>query len=481
MSKDFSELVDQGLAFGRMARQVADLSRLVETLLEEVRLKDEVIRELRLEVARLKRNSGNSSKPPSSDITKPPKTRSADGKKRKIVGQPGHEKHERVPFPPEQIDEIKPLELSRCPDCGGALVLNRKAEPKVQQTVELPMCPVIVTEYQRPGFYCEHCKTTHFAPLPQDVVEGRLFGSRIVALTAFLKGSLHTSYRGIQSFFSNVLGLDVSLGLFPKMIQKTSHSLALAYDELAMSLRSEPLVHVDETGSKENGKRRWVWAFIAKQISLFRYADTRSRLELDAVLEDFSGIRVSDFYPGYTKEDEARHQFCNAHLIRDIKFLATLPDEKTCSFGMHLEKDFRVLFKTWHQRDTLSQESWLQTMQRILTRIRKRVDKAGYEGAARRLANRIRKYWLSIFRFVYEPDCPPTNNEAERALRHVAIDRRITQGTRGNNGNRWSERIWTARDTCIKQGRSLFDFLLKSLLATTENTTPPTLLPIAQV
>ena len=117
MSKDFSELVDQGLAFGRMARQVADLSRLVETLLEEVRLKDEVIRELREEVARLKRNSGNSSKPPSSDITKPPKTRSADGKKRKIGGQPGHEKHERVPFPPEQIDEIKPLELSRCPDC----------------------------------------------------------------------------------------------------------------------------------------------------------------------------------------------------------------------------------------------------------------------------------------------------------------------------------------------------------------------------
>jgi len=485
MSKDFSALVDQGLAFQRMAEQVADLSRLVDTLLEEVRLKDErirlqdeVIRELREEVARLKRNSGNSSKPPSSDIAKPPKTRSADGKKRKIGGQPGHEKHERTSFPPGQIDEIKQLELSQCPDCGGALVLDRKAEPKVQQTVELPVCPVIVTEYQRPGFYCEHCKTTHFAPLPQGVGEGQLFGPRLVALTAFLKGSLHASYRGIQSFFSDALGLDVSLGLIPKMIQKASLSLALAYNELAMALRSEPLVHVDETGSKENGKRRWVWAFIAKQLSLFRYADTRSRLELDAVLEDFSGIRVSDFYPGYTKEDEARHQFCNAHLIRDIKFLTTLPDEKTRLFGEHLEKDFRALFKIWHQRDTSPKDTWLQTMQRILTRIRKRVDKAGYEGAARRLANRIRKYWLSIFRFVYEPDCPPTNNEAERALRHVAIDRRITQGTRGNKGKRWSERIWTARDTCIKQGRSLFDFLLKSLLATNTNTTPPTLLPI---
>ena len=100
--------------------------------------------------------------------------------------------------------------------------------------------------------------------------------------------------------------------------------------------------------------------------------------------------------------------------------------------------------------------------------------------AATNLAARMRKYGECYFRFITTPGVDPTNNSAEQAIRFVVIDRNITQGTRGDTGQRWSERIWTAIATCAQQGRSVWEYLQATVQAYFNGEQGPTLLPTAK-
>lgn len=95
----------------------------------------------------------------------------------------------------------------------------------------------------------------------------------------------------------------------------------------------------------------------------------------------------------------------------------------------------------------------------------------------RNLAKRFRDHADSYFRFITEPDIEPTNNLAEQAIRFVAIHRRMTQGTRGEKGRHWCERLWTAVTTCAQQGRSAFAFILEAVQAYFQGAHFPSLLP----
>ena len=92
------------------------------------------------------------------------------------------------------------------------------------------------------------------------------------------------------------------------------------------------------------------------------------------------------------------------------------------------------------------------------------------------LADRFVEHMDSYFRFITTPNVEPTNNLAEQAIRFVAIHRRVTQGTRGDAGQRWCERIWTVVATCAQQGRSVFDFLCQAVESHFHQTPAPSLL-----
>ena len=84
------------------------------------------------------------------------------------------------------------------------------------------------------------------------------------------------------------------------------------------------------------------------------------------------------------------------------------------------------------------------------------------------------------FRFMFAPNVEPTNNHSEQQVRHCVIDRRITQGTRSNTGERYHERMWSAIATCGKQNRSFFEFLKTSIEEKMNGRTAPSLLDAAQ-
>jgi transposase len=436
---------------------------------------------LRGENARLRKDSSTSSKPPSSDIVKPKKPLPKGGKRRRKGGQPGHEQHLRSPFPPEAVNEFLPYTLDCCPDCGGTLAPAGRP-PEVLQQVEIVACPTKVTEHQGLAYWCPHCRKHHYASLPKAVEKAGLFGPRLTALVAFMKGVCHASFSTIRKFLRDVVQVKVSRGYLAKLIGKVSESLAKSYAELFERLPGEAVLNVDETGHKENGQKFWTWCFRAQVYTLFRIDKSRgSKVLVEVLGKEFNGVLGCDYFSAYRKymrECDVLVQFCMAHLIRDVKFLLTLPAREDQAYGQRVRDALRELFAVIHRREELSAASLQKALElardQVLLVATTRVPKSNH---AQNLAKRFCDNGEAYFRFITTPGIDPTNNLAEQAIRFVVIDRHITQGTRSEKGRRWCERIWTVIATCAQQGRAVFQFLLDSVQAHLCGVPPPSLLP----
>ena len=453
------------------------------------------IAELESQLARARKDSTTSSKPPSSDIVKPPSNvvqppasgpRGGHGqrrKKRRIGGQPGHPRHVRPAFPSEQIDKTRDYRLDECPDCGGALSDDPDSAPRVIQQVEIIVQPVRVTEHRGLARWCDKCQKTHPSPLPCKVRKAGLVGPRLTSLVAYLKGPCHASYSTIATFLRDVVGLRLSRGQLAKLVQKVSASLEQSYDELLARLPQERRLNVDETGHPEQKKRLWTWAFRAELFTLYRIDPSRgSDVLIETLGREFNGVLGCDYfsaYRKYMKDFGVELQFCLAHLIRDIKFLAAHPHRDNRRYGERLLGHMRKLFGVIHRRDQFAS---MKSFRRELTKVRDAlvhdaISQTPWTREAGNLADRFVANCDNYFRFITTPGVQPTNNLAEQAIRFVAIHRRITYGTRGEAGRRWCERIWTAIATCGQQGRSVFEFVCQSVEAHLSDRRSPTLLP----
>jgi len=434
------------------------------------------------QLAAARKDSSTSSKPPSSDIVKPPSPPPPAGQdRRRRGGQPGHPKHERPLFPPDQVDLFFDHPLSGCPCCGGQLRLNG-ALAKVVQQVDLQPARLTVEQHTCPEYWCARCQRSYKAGLPDHIATGGLVGARLTTLIAYLKGFCHASFSTTRKFLRDVVGLTISRGQLRKVIGKVSAALDGPYQGLLEALPAEPVLNVDETGHKDSGKRMWTWCFRASLYTLFKIDPHRSADVLIGVLgEEFEGVIGCDCfsaYRRYMREFDVTLQFCLAHLIRDVKFLMTLPGKEDQAYGTRLRDALRALFQVIHQREQLSPAEF----RRRLEAAREGVLQAGRPDVpggrhAQAMARRLQTHGKSYFTFVTTPSVGPTNNLAEQAIRFVVIDRHITQGTRSEGGQRWCERIWSVIATCTQQGRSVFDYLHAAVQAYFGGGVAPSLVP----
>jgi transposase len=197
-----------------------NLQELVKKQAETIKLLQVRIVELEAVVSRLQKDSRNSSKPPSSDIVKPKPTVKGKGgdHKRKIGGQPGHKKHERIPFPREQVDHFIEATLPECPLCRGALEEDEQEMTAAQQ-IEPAAKPFIITEYHRHRCWRPTCQTRHTAPVPEQGRSG-LVSISLITFAAYLKGRCHVSFNAMKDFFQEVLGIGISRGFLVKQLRK---------------------------------------------------------------------------------------------------------------------------------------------------------------------------------------------------------------------------------------------------------------------
>jgi len=450
---------------------IAQLTAQVQALLQRVK-------ELEEEVARLKKDSNNSSKPPSSDIVTPEKTvRKVSRKKRKRGGQFGHRKFSRPTFAPEQVDEIVEYEFNG-KDAQGLKPLD---EWSVTQQVKLPEKMYKVIEHRARKYIDPVTGQVHIVPLPEDVRQGGLLGGDVTAMVAFMKGGCHMSFTTIQQFFKEVMRLEISRGMLSKATQKVSASLEPAYQQIVDRLPEESYLGIDETGHKDDGKKHWTWCFQTSRYSLFHIDRSRgSKVLFELLGKEYEGIIGCDFWGAYRKFfrlGSVTVQYCMAHLIREVRFLAEHTNSKLSRWGEKLLDWLGILFKTLHRSDELTETGFARRMIQIKRGFLSHVRRPPDHKLAKKLALRFRgKSAETYFSFLTDPNVEPTNNGTEREIRHTVIDRRITQGTRGHAGMRWCERIWTTIATCKKQNRNVFEFIHNSLIAHWTNNNYPELL-----
>jgi transposase len=456
---------------------IEKLTKQVALLLERIRRLEQENTMLKERIAQLERNSSNSSKPPSSDIVKPLKILRQPSKKHNRGGQYGHTKFSRQPFEPHEVDEIIKYEL-KDKDAVGLKPLD---DWFVIQQIELPEKMYRVVEHRARKYLDPVTGKIHIAAMPQEIRKGGLLGADVTAAIAFMKGGCHMSYTTIQQFFKELSELDISRGMFCKATQKVSQSLQPAYEQLAERLPHESQVGVDETGHHDEGRLHWTWCFDTGDYSLFSIDKSRGSEVLERMLgKDFTGIVCADYWGAYRKYArlfDARVQYCMAHLIREIRFLAEHSVKKLARWANGLLEWLKKLFKTLHRRNKLTAKGFLRSMEQIKYGFLRLVRRPPDHKLAKKLAKRFKgKAAEDYFRFLTEPKLEPTNNGTERQIRPVVIDRRITQGTRGYAGMRWCERIWTALATCKKQDRNVFKFIHHTLVAHWTNTCYPELL-----
>ena len=444
--------------------------RELERTLARVATLETELADTQAELAAAKKNSSTSSKPPSSDLVKPPAARKQRSK-RKVGAQPGHPKHERPPFGPDEITHVEEHRLDCCPECGGALELADEPA-RVLQQIELVAQPVKIVEHRSRVCRCEKCQLEFTAPIPREVQAAGLVSPPLTALVGYLKGACHCSFSTIRKFVRDVLKVSLSRGQLRKLCGKVADSLEAAYQELLDALPTQQTLNIDETGHKENGQALWTWCFRAPLFTLFKIDPSRgSGVLVETLGLDFDGVIGCDYFSAYRKymrlNDHVLVQFCLAHLIRDVKFLVEHPHAKNRTYGKRVLTALRELFAIVHRRDEYASDAAFRGAleDQGVEVWRQATYRTPNTREARNLANRFQKHGREYLRFITTPGVEPTNNLAEQAIHFVVLDHKVTQGTRSAAGRNWSGRIWTAVATCTQHGRDVLAFLTESLQA----------------
>jgi transposase len=466
-----------------------DLQREVDRLREEnERLREEVaesgkqiadrdkqIADLERQLAGRKKDSTNSSKPPSSDgpaaalRLKPARCRG----RRKPGGQKGHPGRHRELQPLELVDETVAVLPSACHHCSQHLPqqieqVETRDEVHRYQVTELPPLRAHLTEYQCHKVVCPHCGRATRAELPCEV-RVSAFGPRLAGLIAYLTVGLRIPRRGVEQLLVTALGIEISVGSTQKLIEESSEALAATCQELERQLPREPVLNSDETGWRSMGERRWLWALVASSFVFFTVAASRSSQVLIHLLGTvFPGILCSDRFGAYLKYHKGRAQFCWAHLKRDLlgiqEFARTTDAERFCRDALAL---VARLFRLWHRfrgggldRDALIKKS-IPMQKRFFGLCEQHLDSEDDE--VRVLATALFQHCDRLFAFLEYPGVEPTNNSAERALRHAVIWRKGSFGNQSANGEVATARLLTVARTCVIQRRNALEFLTDSV------------------
>ncbi len=285
--------------------------------------------------------------------------------------------------------------------------------------------------------------------------------------------------------------MPVSSGYLAKLCNGViSESLADAYEDTKAAIPLQPQLGSDETSFKNNGKKHWVWCISSAILTVFHIATTRSRSVLEELVGDeFKGYLNFDYFSAncsFAWNYDIKAQYCWAHLIREIRFLKKHPDKETRDWAEQLLDRTRKLFSAWHTRDEKTKTGHERSMRLQRDRFLEIVRKVANSNEASNLAARFSIVEVSdgstydmsedYFRFMFSPGLEPTNNHSEQQVRHVVIDRRITQGTRSAAGERYHERMWTAIATCKKQEKNFFAYLQASIAAKLSGASAPSLI-----
>jgi transposase len=424
---------------------------------------------------RVRSNSTNSSKPPSSD---PPSMKRAipKPKGRKPGGQPGHSGHQRKLLPLEEISALVELKPATCRRCGHSLQ-GKDPEPWRHQVTEIPQVKPTVTEYRRHLLVCPHCGETTRAQLPNGVTESP-FGPRLTTTIATCTGIYQLSRRTTEGLLQDQYGVELSLGSVSACEERASQALATPVARAVEYAQTQAAANVDETGWRLARKLAWLWVMVTPLVTVFRVQVGRGLAEARELLGQFKGILSSDRWKAYDRWG-GRRQLCWAHLLRDfICFSERGEASETLGLAL-IEETKRLLRKWWRMKDgELTREQFRQRVRPIQRRIEALLQKASdcrqekTAGQAKEMLKLRHAFWT----FIELEGVEPTNNAAERALRAAVLWRKRSFGSHSQEGAAFAERMLTCAATLRSQRRNVIDFITRCVESHWRNLSPPSLL-----
>jgi transposase len=306
------------------------------------------------------------------------------------------------------------------------------------------------------------------------------------ALASLLVGKYRLSKRLVKDALSDMLGVELSVGSVVNLEEEMAEALASAVLEVREEVKKAERAHADETGWVEGrqegrGKRAWLWMVATACVAVFHIAQSRSGKVARALLgEGFTGLLVSDRWSGYEWHDAGLRQVCWAHLTRDWQGFIDRGG-KGGRLGRKLMRQ-RNLFFAWYHRvrdGTLSRGDFEKKMPEVEREVGRLLRRAAVcaEKRTAGMAREMLRFEKCLWTFVDVPDLEPTNNFAERCLRHAVMYRKTSFGTQSPAGSRFVERILTAVTTLKLQRRGVLKFLADTLKAHRRGRAAPSLLP----
>jgi transposase len=269
-----------------------------------------------------------------------------------------------------------------------------------------------------------------------------LVGANLASFIANLGVRYRLSRVKIREFLTDWLGVCLSVGTIDRCIREAGIACESVVEELLEQLQQASILHIDETPWYESGKLYWLWVAIESQTAVFRIAPRTKQEFQNLVRETFVGWLISDGYGAY--RHQKRRQRCLAHLIRKAIGIAESINSRTARIGTLILEDLRDFIiaisegKTQKELDKIIRS--LQGVCHLAKTIKHQKLKA--------LATEILNDWDAVIAAVNNPDLPLTNNEAERALRHAVITRRISYGTRTTEGSIAYSSLLSVIETC---------------------------------
>ena len=457
-------------------KQVADAEKRAAEAEKKIAEAEKQIENLERQLAGRRQNSTNSSKPPSSDgLAGESRERGAKKKsKRKPGGQPGHPGAHRPLFPPDRVNETHTVLPAQCGHCGSELpqqlnLVQTTDQIHRHQVVELPTIQAHIIEYQCHQVICPECQQRTRASVPDEARAQT--GPRLTALIAYLTVLCRMPRRVTEKLLEQVLGIDISLGSTQQCWEQASAAVEEPCREVEQQLANEPVLNLDDTGWRNNGKKRYIHTFVAASFVFYTVAVTRGSELLRQILGPvFAGILCTDRFSAYLKYHKGNGQFCWAHLKRNIlgvlEFTKNTEVERFCrnALAQHAR-----LFRLWHKyregkidRPTLRSRA-LSIEKRLYLLAECHLDCDDRQ--VQNLAMALFQHCPRWFGFIDFEGVEPTNNRAERALRIAVQWRKVCFGNRSAAGEIATARLLTVTQTCKMQGRNALVYLSQAIIA----------------
>ncbi len=320
-----------------------------------------------------------------------------------------------------------------CPDCGTHL--NGGWVQRTREVIEIPMVPVQVTEHVFVARVCPMCERRQVPKVAlQGVVVGQQrLGINLVSLMVTLREEGRLPLRTIQWYLKTVHQLDLSVGGIVRAIHEVARQAQPAVAEVLDRIRASPMVQADETGWRQDGANGYVWTFSTPTERYFLRRGRHKEVVDEVLDESFGGVLVSDFYAAYNHYPGLK-QRCWAHLLRDIHDLKALypEDAGLAQWSQAVHGLYTVAKASVLPRAQLGHPVQLMLEKKLMALARPFLhDPLAVQA---KLCRRMERFIKELFVFVSDPGVPPDNNAAERSLRHLVTSRKISGGTRSDQG-----------------------------------------------